>query len=95
MIELQFNLVERGNASITFPHPVDRAVLRDLARQPGVLLAEGQRIVPVRLRAGGRDIGGALGAALDGNGVALARSLLVADALRRRRLVLVAVPPAA
>ncbi|MFN5453437.1 ABC transporter permease, partial [Bradyrhizobium sp.] len=54
MIELQFNLVERGNASITFPHPVDRAVLRDLARQPGVLLAEGQRIVPVRLRAGQR-----------------------------------------
>ncbi|MGJ5204553.1 ABC transporter permease [Bradyrhizobium sp. HKCCYLR20261] len=54
MIELQFNLVERGNATITFPHPVDRGVLRDLARQPGVLLAEGQRIVPVRLRAGHR-----------------------------------------
>ncbi|MGJ5199026.1 ABC transporter permease [Bradyrhizobium sp. HKCCYLRH1030] len=52
MIELQFNLVERGNATITFIHPMDRAILRDLARQPGVLAIEGQRIVPVRLRAG-------------------------------------------
>ncbi|MGG5823257.1 LysR family transcriptional regulator [Falsiroseomonas sp. HW251] len=34
-----------------------------------------------------RDIGGVLQAALDGSGVALGRSLLVAGALRRRRLV--------
>ncbi|SFJ52461.1 LysR family transcriptional regulator, glycine cleavage system transcriptional activator [Bosea sp. OK403] len=34
-----------------------------------------------------RDIGSSLQAALDGNGVALARSLLVADALRQQRLV--------
>ncbi len=34
-----------------------------------------------------RDIGSSLQAAMDGNGVALARSLLVADALRQRRLV--------
>ncbi|WP_171070444.1 LysR family transcriptional regulator [Methylobacterium terricola] len=33
-----------------------------------------------------RDISGALQAAQDGNGIVLARSLLVADALRRRRL---------
>ncbi|MCF4125254.1 LysR family transcriptional regulator [Methylobacterium sp. SyP6R] len=33
-----------------------------------------------------RDIGGALRSAQDGNGIVLARSLLVADALRRRRL---------
>lgn len=33
-----------------------------------------------------RDISGTLQAAVDGNGVALGRSLLVADALRRRRL---------
>ena len=25
MIELQFNLVERGNVGVTFPHPLDRA----------------------------------------------------------------------
>ncbi|MEE8631522.1 MULTISPECIES: LysR family transcriptional regulator [Methylobacterium] len=40
-----------------------------------------------------RDIGAALQAAQDGNGIVLARSLLVADALRRRRLTrLVRVP---
>lgn len=54
MIDLQFNLVERGNATVTFPHPMDRAIIRDLAREPGVLAVEGQRIVPVRLRAAHR-----------------------------------------
>ena len=51
MIEVQFNLVERGNTIVTFPHPLDRAIINDLAREPGVLAVEGQRIVPVRLRA--------------------------------------------
>jgi len=54
MIEVQFNLVERGNTAITFPHPLDRAIIGNLAREPGVLAVEGQRIVPVRLRAGHR-----------------------------------------
>jgi putative ABC transport system permease protein len=54
MIEVQFNLVERGNTMVTFPRPLDRAVISDLAREPGVLAVEGQRIVPVRLRAGHR-----------------------------------------
>jgi putative ABC transport system permease protein len=54
MIDLQFNLVERGNTTVTFPRPMDRSILRELARAPGVLAAEGQRIVPVRLRAGQR-----------------------------------------
>lgn len=39
-----------------------------------------------------RDINSSLQAAVDGNGVALARSLLVADALRQRRLVRLAGP---
>lgn len=52
MVELQFHLVERSNTSITFPHPMDRAIIRDLMRLPGVLAVEGQRIVPVRLRSG-------------------------------------------
>lgn len=51
MIEIQFNLVERGNAAVTFPHPLDRRIIGDLMREPGVLAVEGQRIVPVRLRA--------------------------------------------
>ena len=54
MIEIQFNLVERGNTVVTFPHPLDRRIIGDLRREPGVLAAEGQRIVPVRLRAGHR-----------------------------------------
>ena len=54
MIEVQFNLVERGNTMVTFPQPRDRAIVGDLAREPGVLAVEGQRIVPVRLRAGHR-----------------------------------------
>jgi putative ABC transport system permease protein len=52
MMDVQFNLVERGNATVTFPHPVDADILRSLAREPGVMVAEGQRYVPVRLRAG-------------------------------------------
>jgi putative ABC transport system permease protein len=54
MIEVQFNLVERGNVVVTFPHPFDRGIVGDLSREPGVLAVEGQRIVPVRLRAGHR-----------------------------------------
>jgi putative ABC transport system permease protein len=54
MIEVQFDRVERGNVSVSFPQPLDRAVIRDLAREPGVLVAEGHRLVPVRLVAGHR-----------------------------------------
>lgn len=54
MIEIQFNLVERGNVVVTFPHPLDRRIVGDLAREPDVLAVEGERIVPVRLRAGHR-----------------------------------------
>ncbi|HZQ13709.1 MAG TPA: FtsX-like permease family protein [Pseudolabrys sp.] len=54
MIEIQFRLVERGNTAVTFPHPLDRNIIGDLRREPGVLAAEGQRIVPVRLRAAHR-----------------------------------------
>jgi len=54
MIEIQFNLVERGNTVVTFPQPLDRRIVDDLKREPGVLAAEGERIVPVRMRAGQR-----------------------------------------
>jgi len=54
MIEVQFSMVERGNAFVSFPRPLDRAVIGDLAREVGVLAVEGQRVVPVRLRAGHR-----------------------------------------
>jgi putative ABC transport system permease protein len=54
MMEVQFNLVERSNVTVVMPKPVGRDIIRDLAREPGVLAVEGQRIVPVRLRAGHR-----------------------------------------
>lgn len=54
MIDVQFNRVERGNMAVTFPRPLDRAVVGELAREPGVLMVEGHRIVPVRLRAAHR-----------------------------------------
>jgi putative ABC transport system permease protein len=54
MIDVQFNLVERGNATLAFLHPFDRSIINDLRREPGVLVVEGQRGLPVRLRAGQR-----------------------------------------
>jgi putative ABC transport system permease protein len=54
MVDVQFNLVERGNVVVTFPRPSDRNIIGDLSREPGVLAVEGQRIVPVRFRAGHR-----------------------------------------
>lgn len=54
MIDIQFHRVERGNVALTFPHPLSENIVGDLAREPGVLAVEGQRFVPVRLRAGHR-----------------------------------------
>lgn len=54
MMDVQFTLIERGNLFVTFPHPLDRSIVRDLAHEAGVLAVEGQRIVPVRLRAAQR-----------------------------------------
>ena len=54
MIDVQFGLIERGNAFVTFPDPRSAHIVRDLAHEPGVIAAEGQRIIPVRLRAGHR-----------------------------------------
>ena len=32
MIDVQFSMVERGNTMVTFPHPLDRKIVRDLSR---------------------------------------------------------------
>ncbi len=55
MMSVQFTLIERGNMMVSFPQPLDRGVLADLARQPGVLAVEGERYVAARLRAGQRN----------------------------------------
>jgi putative ABC transport system permease protein len=54
MMDVQFTLIERGNTFIAFPQPLDKSIVRDLAHEAGVLAVEGQRVVPVRLRAGHR-----------------------------------------
>ena len=54
MIEIQFNLVERGNTTVTFPVSPTAASSATSGASPGVLAAEGERIVPVRMRAGQR-----------------------------------------
>jgi putative ABC transport system permease protein len=51
MIEVNFSRIERGDALLTFSDPVRERAIQELRHIPGVLLAEGQRVVPVRLRA--------------------------------------------
>lgn len=54
MLDAQFRLAERGDATVAFTDPVPRRALRELASLPGVLRVEGLRAVPVQLRAGHR-----------------------------------------
>jgi putative ABC transport system permease protein len=54
MVEVQFDGIERGDAVVTFTGPVPERAVREIGALPGVVAAEGLRIVPVRLRAGHR-----------------------------------------
>ena len=54
MVAVQFDGIERGDAFVTFSDPVSSRAVREIGHIPGVLTVEGQRIVPVRLRAGHR-----------------------------------------
>ena len=54
MVAVQFDGIERGDAFVTFTDPLSGRAIREIGRIPGVLAVEGQRIVPVRLRAGHR-----------------------------------------
>jgi putative ABC transport system permease protein len=54
LMDVQFRVVQREDASVTFTRAVDIAGVRDLARLPGVAAAEGFRSVPVRLMHGHR-----------------------------------------
>ena len=54
MIDVSFGRIERGDAFVVFSSPVRANALHELRSVPGVLLAEGQRIVPVELKAGHR-----------------------------------------
>ena len=54
MLEVQFALAERGDATVAFSEPVNARAVRELARVPGVREAEGYRVVPVVLRSAQR-----------------------------------------
>ena len=54
MVDVQFDGIERGDAFVTFTRPGLQPGVREIGHIPGVLAVEGQRIVPVRLRAGHR-----------------------------------------
>ncbi|HJW08106.1 MAG TPA: ABC transporter permease, partial [Holophagaceae bacterium] len=51
----QFHLAERGDAHLILKRPAGDGALPELARLPGVLAVEGQRMVAVRLVAGHRE----------------------------------------
>ncbi|NNF26103.1 MAG: FtsX-like permease family protein, partial [Gemmatimonadetes bacterium] len=51
-VELQFEGVMREDLTLVYAQPEGNAATRELARLPGVLRAEGLRIVPARLRSG-------------------------------------------
>ncbi len=54
LIEQQFELAMRQDATVTFVQPRSIAAIYDLASVPGVMDVEPQRVVPVRLRHGVR-----------------------------------------
>ena len=54
MIEAQFEAAQRADAEIALVEPSDPAAVREIARLPGVMFAEGALDVPVRLVAGHR-----------------------------------------
>lgn len=54
MLDAQFRLAERGDATVAFVDPVPPRAIRELTALPGVLRADGMRTVPVRLVFGHR-----------------------------------------
>lgn len=54
MIDANFDRIERGDALVTFTDAVPAATVHAISTDPGIVLAEGQRIVPVRLANGHR-----------------------------------------
>jgi putative ABC transport system permease protein len=52
LLRLQYEISHREDVSVAFDHARPWRAIRDLARVPGVTAVEGERLVPVRLRAG-------------------------------------------
>jgi putative ABC transport system permease protein len=96
MIAVQFEHAQRGDAQIALVEPTDAVALREVARMPGVLAAEGSLDVAARLSAGSRhyrtaiqglDAHGELRRALDADLDPIplpANGLLLTDRLAKR-----------
>jgi putative ABC transport system permease protein len=54
LLDMQFNVVQRQDVTLTFVQPVSGRAFYDLQRLPGVFAAEPMRVAPVRLRSGHR-----------------------------------------
>lgn len=54
MVDVSFGRIERGDAFLVFTEPVSTDALNELQAIPGVLKAELQRVVPMKLRSGYR-----------------------------------------
>jgi len=54
LLEVQFHRSMREDINVTFAEPVPDRAIAELGHIPGVLLAEGMRVVPVRFRVGHR-----------------------------------------
>jgi putative ABC transport system permease protein len=54
MLRLAFERARRADATVAFTRPVGRSAIRELARLPGVLVAEPTRTLPAVLRWGAR-----------------------------------------
>ncbi len=54
MMDVQFNVAQRQDATVTFVEPQPAAAVYEVGRLPGVMVAESARNVPVRLRLGHR-----------------------------------------
>ncbi|HSC29064.1 MAG TPA: FtsX-like permease family protein, partial [Vicinamibacterales bacterium] len=54
LMDLQFNVIQRQDATVTFVEPASGRALYEVRRLPGVVYAEPTRAVPARLRAAQR-----------------------------------------
>jgi putative ABC transport system permease protein len=54
LMDLQFNVIQRQDVTVTFVLPASGRALHEMRRLPGVLYAEPMRVVPARLRASQR-----------------------------------------
>ena len=54
LMDLQFNVLQRQDATVSFVEPASGRALHEMERLPGVLAAEPMRAVPVRLRSAQR-----------------------------------------